>query len=108
MASYVHLGPDDQILLKKSTGKYVVNGPYSGQLNPFHKKEWRKAELLDALEYAELQDTQTAIMRVAKGPQLLFLGAYDELKAKKPKVVLQKDEWIRLVDRNTGKERVER
>jgi len=108
MGSYVHLGPDDQVLLKKSTGKYVQSGPWSGQLNPFHPQEWRKASLLDPLQYAMVEDTQTAIIRNHAGPDLLFLGPYDVMKGVKPKIVLQKDEYARLIDRKTGNERVER
>lgn len=34
MSAYVHLGPDDQVLIKTPKGKRVVNAPGGGQLNP--------------------------------------------------------------------------
>lgn len=107
MSAYAHLGPDDQVVIKSASGKSVVNGPTAVQLNPFKSKEWRKAPLLDPLQYAVVQDTLTAIVRHEEGPQLLFMGAYDELKDVKSKLVLEKDEYVRLVDKKTGNERVE-
>lgn len=106
MASYVHLGPDDQVLLKRATGKYTVNGPWEGQLHPFHTKEFRKAKLLDPLQYAIVADMQTAIHRVVEGPKLMFLGPHDEVKSTHQKIVLEVHEYIRLTDRLNGTERV--
>jgi len=108
MSAYVQLGPDDQVLIKTSQGKRVVNGPGAGQLNPFQPYEWRKAVLLDALQYAVVQDQLTAIVRNEVGPKLLFLGPNDAIVKTEQKVVLQKDQYIRYVDRMTGVERVER
>eukprot|EP00445_Apocalathium_hangoei_P020394 CAMPEP_0203890356 /NCGR_PEP_ID=MMETSP0359-20131031/33782_1 /ASSEMBLY_ACC=CAM_ASM_000338 /TAXON_ID=268821 /ORGANISM="Scrippsiella Hangoei, Strain SHTV-5" /LENGTH=595 /DNA_ID=CAMNT_0050811963 /DNA_START=46 /DNA_END=1833 /DNA_ORIENTATION=- len=107
MANYVHLHPDDQVLLRRASGKYVVNGPWSGQLNVFHGKTWRKATLLNPLQYAIIQDTMTAVMRREMGPKLLFLGPYEEVKAVHQKLVLERHEYIRLVDSRNGEERVE-
>mmetsp|Transcript_102748 Transcript_102748/g.329456 ORF Transcript_102748/g.329456 Transcript_102748/m.329456 type:complete len:655 (-) Transcript_102748:112-2076(-) len=108
MGSYVHLGPDDQVLLKRATGKYVKNGPWEGQLHPFHEKTRRKAELLDPLQYAVVQDILTSIMRTEIGPKLLFLGPYDELKSTNQKIVLENHEYVVLNDHLTGAERVVR
>jgi len=103
-----HLGPDDQVVIKSASGKSVVNGPQAAQTNPFKSKEWRKAQLLDPLKYAVVQDTLSAVVRHEQGPQLLFLGAYDELREVRDKLVLEKDQYVRLVDLKTGIERVER
>jgi len=107
MGSYHHLGPDDQVLIKSASGNSVVNGPGAVQLNPFKSKEWRKAVPLGPLAYAAVQDTLTAVVRHEQGSKLLFLGAYDTLRQVRPKLVLEKDEYLRLVDRTTGEERVE-
>jgi len=108
MSAYVHLGPDDQILIMTFSGKRVINGPSGGtQLNPFQKWERRKATLLDPLQYAIVQDQLTAIIRAEVGPQMFFLGPNDVVKSIEQKIVLEKDEYIRLVDRLSGGERVE-
>mmetsp|Transcript_43294 Transcript_43294/g.92667 ORF Transcript_43294/g.92667 Transcript_43294/m.92667 type:complete len:595 (-) Transcript_43294:24-1808(-) len=106
MANYVHLGPNEQVLLKESTGKYVKNGPWSGQLNPFHGKTRRNAQLLDALQYAIVQDILTSVQRVEAGPQLFFPGAYDEIQSINTKIVLEKHQFVRLTDQMTGEETV--
>jgi len=108
MSAFHHLGPDDQVLIKTSRGHRVVNGPMSGQFNPFQEKTWRKATMIDPLQYAIMQDRMTAELRSEEGPQLLFLKAYDELKEVLPKLVLEKDEFVRLIDSYDGTERVEK
>jgi len=107
MTAYVHLGPDDQVLIKTSRGRRVVNGPGGGQLNPFQEREFRKATLLDSLQYAVVQDYLTAVLRNEVGPKLLFLGPNDVIVKTMPKIVLEKDEFIRYTDKMTGVERVE-
>lgn len=106
MGSYVHLGPDDQVLLRAPTYLYVQNGPWTGQLNPFHKQKWRKAQLLSPLQYGNIEDILTGVRWVVTGPKLVFLGAYEEMAAVMDKVVLQKHQYLRLVDRSTGVERI--
>jgi len=106
MTAYHHLGPDDQILVKSAVGNTVINGPGAVQTNPFKGKEWRKAILLNPLQYAIVQDMLTAQVRHEEGDMLLFLGAYDELKSVEDKIVLEKDSYIRLVDKQNGQERV--
>lgn len=100
------LGPDDQVLIKNHTGNEVVNGPGTNILNPFREKIWRKATVLGALEYASVQDAMTGRIRHHEGPAKLFLKAYDEQKGIWNKVVLNKDEYIKFIDGQTGTERV--
>mmetsp|Transcript_66159 Transcript_66159/g.144241 ORF Transcript_66159/g.144241 Transcript_66159/m.144241 type:complete len:528 (+) Transcript_66159:78-1661(+) len=106
MSAYSHLGPDDQVLVKSSTGKSVVNGPRSHQFNPFQSRDWRKAILVNALQYAVVQQELTGDIRHEAGPQLLFLGAYDVHKSTALKLILEKHQYVRLVDAKTGFERV--
>merc|ERR1712232_679732 len=40
------------------------------------------------------------------GPQLLFIGPYDQLGKVLMKIVLQKQEYVRLINRETGSEQV--
>lgn len=106
MANYKHLGPDDQVILKRASGKYEIRGPQSVQLNPFHSKEWRKALVLDPLNYAIVVDEQTALMRILEGPKMYFLKPHEKVKSKELKIVLEKTEYIRLTDKLTGVEEV--
>jgi len=106
LCSIHQLGPDDQLLLHNEQGKEVVNGPGTQITNPFRSLDWRKAIRLGPLEYALVEDTLTGIPHHVEGPTLLFLEAYDVHKGSKSKVVLKKDEYINLVDAETGKERV--
>lgn len=110
VSNFHHLGPDDQILTKTPRGHKVTNGKHRGLFNPFQEHIWRKAKLLDPLQYAIVQDKLTAELKSVKGPTLLFLGAYEEVVDDeiRQKVVLEKDEYVRLMDRRTGEERVER
>lgn len=100
------LEPDDQVQISSPSGKKVVNGPGVVVLSPFHKKVWLKASLLGPLNYALVKNNMTGVSRVEAGPQLLFVGAYDELVKIENKVVLKKDEYIRVADQQTGEVRI--
>jgi len=105
--SSIHqLSPDDQVLIHNEQGKEVVNGPGTKLLNPFRSKEDRKATKLGPLEYILVENDLTGIPRHIEGPTMFFLDAYDVQKAKKSKIVLKKDEYVNLVDGETGTERV--
>jgi len=106
MANYAYLGPDDQVKVRDGRGYVVYNGPWSGQLNPFREMEFRKATVLDPLQYAVIQHRITAERRHEIGPQLLFLKADDNLISVEAKWILERDQYIRLVDKSTGLERV--
>jgi regulator of protease activity HflC (stomatin/prohibitin superfamily) len=61
---------------------------------------------LGPLQYALVENDLTGIPRHVEGPQMFFLEAYDVQKAIKDKIVLKKDEYINLVEGETGTERV--
>jgi len=100
------LGPEDQVLIHYLDGKAVVNGPGTKLLNPFRSKDERKATRLGPLEFALVENDLTGMPRHVEGPTMFFLEAYDILKDTKSKIVLEKDEYINLVEGETGKERV--
>eukprot|EP00405_Crypthecodinium_cohnii_P054627 CAMPEP_0206630724 /NCGR_PEP_ID=MMETSP0325_2-20121206/67739_1 /ASSEMBLY_ACC=CAM_ASM_000347 /TAXON_ID=2866 /ORGANISM="Crypthecodinium cohnii, Strain Seligo" /LENGTH=572 /DNA_ID=CAMNT_0054155629 /DNA_START=153 /DNA_END=1871 /DNA_ORIENTATION=- len=106
MSAYKHLGPDDQVVLKKSTGRYVKNGPWSGQLHPFHERTWRKATTITPQQYCIIQDVLTAELRVVEGPGLVFPGAYEDVISVKSKIFLEVDQYIRITNNRTGDERI--
>merc|ERR1712070_671107 len=69
-------------------------------------KEWRKATKLGPLDYALVENDLTGMPRHVEGPTMFFLEAYDVQKSISAKIVLQKDEYITLVEGTSGKERV--
>jgi regulator of protease activity HflC (stomatin/prohibitin superfamily) len=107
--SITSLGPEEQLLLitDGGTGKKVVNGPSTELVSPFKKSEIRKATRLSPQQFAKVKNARTGLPRHESGPMLLWLEAWDELIAVKPKIVLQAREYTRLVDSYTGLVRVE-
>lgn len=66
----------------------------------------RTATLLGELQYAVVENDRTGARVHEAGPQLLKVDAYDRVIQVRDKIVLEKDEYIRLVDQMTGVERV--
>jgi len=106
LCSIHQLGPEDQVLIFNEQGQDVANGPGTKLLNPFRSKEWRKATKLGPLEYALVENHLTGIPHHIEGPQMFFLAAYDELVSVQAKIVLQKDEYVNLVEGLSGTQRV--
>lgn len=100
------LGPEEQVVIEGGSGKYVRNGPQQVVLSPSRKKTFREATRLGPREYAVVKNTKSGEPRHEEGPKLLWLEAYDELVSINSKVVLQLQEYTRLVDSMTGAERV--
>jgi hypothetical protein len=102
------LQPDEQ-LVQQNRADYstVTNGPGLAFGHLYQPKEKRKAELLGQLEYAKIIDTMRGTYRVAEGPLLLFLDAYEQIVEKFPKLVLTKDEYVKVFDKATGDMRLE-
>jgi len=106
MCSIHTLGPEEQVVIEGPDGKYVRNGPKQVVLSPSRKKTFRDATRLGPREYAVVKHSRSGVVRHEEGPKLLWLEAYDELVAVKSKIVLQLQEYTRLVDSTTGAERV--
>merc|ERR1719446_1634227 len=85
----------------------VVNGPGTELVSPFKESEIRKATRLSPQQFAKVKNVRTGLPRHESGPMLLWLEAWDELVAVKPKIVLQAREYTRLIDSYTGLVRVE-
>merc|ERR550537_441732 len=74
---------------------------------PFAAKATKRtAVLLGELEYTSVVNTISCVRRTEAGPKLLFLGAYDAAEETKTKFILEKDEYIKLLDKKTGDRRV--
>lgn len=106
LCSITTLGPEEQVIIFGPEGKYERNGPGTILITPLRKTEYRRPTRLGPREYAVVNNTRTGSSRHAPGPDLLFIGAYEEIHKLLPKIVLQKHEYMRLVDRMTGIERV--
>lgn len=100
------LGPEEQVIIEGGDGKYVRNGPQTVVLSPSRKKTFRDATRLGPREYAVVKHSREGKIRHEEGPKLLWLEAYDELVVTKKKIVLQLQEYTRLIDSDTGAERV--
>jgi len=98
------------LTLNKTSGvKQVIRADSGGMFIPRPYEEIlevRTAAVLQQLEYAIVKNNRNGSYRHELGPQLLHLGALDELVSVASKVVLAKFEYIRLVDEQTGVERI--
>jgi len=104
LTNIYNLGPEDQVVIVTKTGREVVNGPTNQLLNPFKEKLERKAVRLGPRNYAVVKSRQGEIRHI-NGPNLVFLGPWDELQSIQTKIILQRMNYIRLVNR-VGIERV--
>jgi regulator of protease activity HflC (stomatin/prohibitin superfamily) len=98
MCSIHTLGPEEQVVIEGPDGKYVVNGPGKKVLSPSRKKDWREAIRLGPHEYCVVKDSLQGLIRHESGPMLLWLKAYDVNPTVKRKIVLQLQEYTRLVN----------
>jgi len=105
MCSIKTLGPEEQVVIDGPGGKYVLDGPDVVVIAPGRKTEYRQATRLGPREYAVIKNTRSGLISHEEGPKLLWLGAYDIREATKSKIVLQLQEYTRLVSA-TGFERV--
>lgn len=97
---------NQQLLFKRSSGNYVKNGPFTAVVWPHERMERREASRIGQREYAVIREVRLQELRHHTEAGLVFLDAYEELVEVKQKLVLQKNEYIRLQDKFTGFERV--
>lgn len=107
LASIHVLGPEDQLLIKYPEGWRVKNGPWSGVIITHHEKVLRNGTLLQVNQFAVIKNRLTAEARHELGPQLLFLGPYDNLVSVQGKVVLKEGQYVEVKDGLSGKLRHE-
>jgi len=105
LTNIYNLGSEDQVVVETKYERTAYNGPQNVLLNPFREKWERKATWLGPRDYAVVKERQ-GLLRHEEGPNQLFLGAWDELVSIQPKIVLQRLDYIRLIDQLTGYERV--
>lgn len=100
----IFLGKDDQLLVEGFTGTMVFDGPGTKILNPFGYRlaTVRKALTLSATEYAKITDIVDGSERIERGPQLLFLKAYDKVDSQSSAHSLSNTEYVLVQDELTG------
>jgi len=104
MCAITTLGATEQVVVSTNggTGKDVHRGPQTMLISPFKTKEFRDATRLSPQQYAIVQNVREGMPRHEAGPMLLWLGAWDELRGVRSKIVLQAREYTRLIDSFTG------
>lgn len=93
-----------QAVVERLSETVVINGPGIKFVNPlgYRKATKREAEMLSTVDYVQVKDGVTGKERVERGPQLLFLGAYDTISERGQARTLGKTEYFMVEDRLTG------
>merc|ERR550514_2129055 len=102
MGRCVHfLQPVEQLKVKGLQGDYVLNGPGVHVLNPLtHRSaEVLKVKTLGPRQYSRIKNQNTGEERIEDGPQLLFMGAYDEVVHQGDMMVVAKTEYVFVLDK---------
>jgi regulator of protease activity HflC (stomatin/prohibitin superfamily) len=102
LASIRDLEPNEQLLIKSPSGYQVKNGPWMGVLFSFHEVQERKATLLEPEQYAIVKNYMSGVLKDVNGPQLFFLGPYDQILRISRKVTLHEHEYAVLKNEITG------
>jgi hypothetical protein len=116
-----YLKPDEQIVYTTwSDGNKHVNGPTVTFISPEQGKTLRKGMLLDEFSYVKIINIFDGTRRKEVGPKMLFLGAYDVIegcdkipeRANDPpcpviqKLILGQNEYVKIVNEETGQIRI--
>ena len=105
--SFRFLKENEQAVLESMTARRVVNGPGMVYVPPMVSSKKRCAISLSSREYIKIKDQIQGDYRGEKGPQLLFLGAYDEVEKKYSATVLKANQYVRIIDESSGEIRIE-
>ena len=104
----ISISKDEQLFLEDLTELRIISGPQYVTLPRFYKSyKIKKVTVLGPLEYCFVSNSLTGEKRVETGPKLLFLNPYDEEQLKQPAISLKATQFVRFVDSQTGKIRVE-
>jgi len=98
------LGPSEQLKVQRFTDTTVHDGPGIVVLNPFgyRSAEVQPAESLGTLDVVLLRDSVSGQVRVEKGPQQVFLRAYEVVQERSKAITLSKTDYIFVEDTLTG------
>lgn len=102
------LRADEQLRVQSSTGMSVRNGPGFKFVSPFETVTLMKAETIGILDYIKIRDTMHGSERVAVGPNLLFLGPYEQVTHRGHGVTLSSIQYVVITNAQTGEKRVQK
>ncbi|MDP6354966.1 MAG: hypothetical protein QF473_07695, partial [Planctomycetota bacterium] len=86
--------------------RWVVNGPATFVTGPHHWVVFRQAITVGPARFITIKDVISGNVKNIEGPTLYFLGANEQMAGEHDAIPLKKNEYVRLVDRVTGKIRV--
>ena len=106
-AGIAFLQPNEQLVIKGLSTVETHNGPGATVYVPFittaTKRMGRK---LDDLSYIVVKNELTGLEFTVEGPQLYFLKPHEVAGELKRKIVLEKQEFVRLLNAKTGHQRL--
>jgi len=104
VSSFRFVGKGEQLYVVRLTETTVHNGPATVFLPPLSYRSANrvKAYSLTDADYLKVKDTVGGSVRIEQGPQLVFLGAYDEVITNGTCITLSKMEYLVVADQKTG------
>jgi len=98
------LDKDEQLRVQGYTEVSVHKGPGVTMLNPFGYRvaEKRTAYTLSAKDFVKIVNTADGSERIEIGPQLFFLGEYDQVIRTGQCMSLSQTEYVRVTDMLSG------
>ena len=101
------LQPNEQLVLKHPSGIETRNGPGAMWYVPLITKVTKRlGTKLDDLSYVVVKNELTGLEFTVSGPQLYFLNPHEVAGKLKRKIVLEKHEYVRLLDATSGQQRL--
>ena len=101
------LQPNEQLVLKHPSGIETRNGPGAKWYVPIITKATKRfGTKLDDLSYVVVKNELTGLEFTVAGPQLYFLNPHEVAGELKRKIVLEKHEYVRLLDAKSGQQRL--
>jgi len=106
-AGVAFLQPNEQLVLKHLSGIETRNGPGATVYVPFITTATKRlGTKLDDLSYVVVKNELTGLEFTVAGPQLYFLNPHEVAGELKRKIVLEKHEYVRLLDAKSGQQRL--
>jgi regulator of protease activity HflC (stomatin/prohibitin superfamily) len=104
LSSLHFLGKDEQLRVVGFTETIVHNGPCTVTLYPgsYRSATKVKATSLGNMDFLKVKDTVGGGIRMVRGPQLVFLGAYEQIERDGVGITLTKTEYIIVEDQESG------
>lgn len=102
------LKEDEQALVEGFTQRWTINGPGQFFAKPFERVRRRKGITLGPISYLRVKNILTGEVFNEIGPKLYFPKANETIVENLEAIPLKQNQYIRLIDLQTGVIRVER